>query len=168
MAEAITPWLHILAVTVWVGPQFFLFLAAIPAARVIEDMRLRARVTRVIVTRFGWMAWSAMAIIVLTGISNIFQEAADFDNLLNFDYRWVNYFALKMVFVGVMVALTAYHTLRIGPRQLEISERSPDDPQLGKLRRSSMAVSGLVLLLSIVIIYLGALLNNHEFSFQPI
>jgi uncharacterized membrane protein len=43
MSEAITPWLHVLAVSVWVGPQFFLFLAAVPALRTIEDRQLRAR-----------------------------------------------------------------------------------------------------------------------------
>jgi uncharacterized membrane protein len=53
MSDAITPWLHILAVTVWVGPQFFLFIAALPAIRTIEDRQTRARVMRMIVTRVG-------------------------------------------------------------------------------------------------------------------
>ena len=77
MSDAVTPWLHILAVTVWVGPQFFLFIAALPAIRTIEDRQARARVMRVIVTRFGWLAWAAMAVIVLTGISNLFQVGGD-------------------------------------------------------------------------------------------
>ncbi|TMB96804.1 MAG: hypothetical protein E6J42_08690 [Chloroflexi bacterium] len=85
MGHAVTPWLHILAVAVWVGPQFFLFIAAVPAIRTIDDMRVRANVMRTITTRFGWMAWAALAVIVLTGISNIFQEADDFDHLLDFD-----------------------------------------------------------------------------------
>ena len=49
MSEAITLWLHLLAVTVWLGPQFFLFLAAIPALRAIDDAETRARVMRIIV-----------------------------------------------------------------------------------------------------------------------
>src|SRR5207244_9868561 len=77
MSDAVTPWLHILAVSVWVGPQFFLFIAALPAIRTIEDRQARARVMRVIVTRFGWLAWAAMAVIVLTGISNLFQVGGD-------------------------------------------------------------------------------------------
>src|SRR3990172_4662873 len=138
MSDAVTPWLHILAVTVWVGPQFFLFVAAVPAVRTIEDRALRAKVMRVIVTRFGWMAWAAMVVIVLSGISNIFQEADDFGHLLDFDYRWVNFFALKMVLVGLTVALTAMHTFVVGPRQLRLAEQMDADPsQVESLRRAS-------------------------------
>ncbi len=168
MAEAITPWLHILAVAVWVGPQFFMFLAAVPAVRTIEDRRLRAGVMRIIVTRFGWMAWAALGVIVLTGISNIFQRAEDFDHLLDFEYRWVNFFSLKMVLVGVMVLLTGVHTFIVGPRQLALGERADaDEAEAEGLRRASMMVSGLVLLLSVVVIFVAALLANHQWSFQP-
>ena len=31
MGQAFTVWLHLLAVSVWIGPQFFMFLAALPA-----------------------------------------------------------------------------------------------------------------------------------------
>ena len=37
MSEAITPWVHILAVSAWLGPQLFLFVAAVPAIRIIDD-----------------------------------------------------------------------------------------------------------------------------------
>ncbi|MFB3053216.1 MAG: hypothetical protein ACE1ZT_05060, partial [Dehalococcoidia bacterium] len=60
MSEAITPWIHIVAVAVWLGPQFFMFLVTVPAVRVIEDPEVRLRVMKVIVTRFGWLAWAAM------------------------------------------------------------------------------------------------------------
>jgi len=168
LGHAVTPWLHILAVAVWVGPQFFLFIAAVPAIRTIDDMRVRANVMRTITTRFGWMAWAALAVIVLTGISNIFQEADDFDHLLDFDYRWVNVFSLKMVLVGLMVALTAVHTFIVGPRQLALMERGESDTEdAARLRRSSIIISGLILLTSIIVIFLAALMNNHEWSWQP-
>ena len=168
MSDAVTPWLHMLAVTVWVGPQFFLFIAAVPAVRTIEDRALRAKVMRTIVTRFGWMAWAAMVVIVLSGISNIFQEADDFGHLLDFDYRWVNFFALKMVLVGLTVALTAMHTFVVGPRQLRLAEQMDADPsQVESLRRASIAISGLALLGSIATIFLAAVLANHSYSFQP-
>lgn len=170
MSEAITPWLHILAVSVWVGPQFFLFLAAVPALRTIEDRQLRARVMRVIVTRFGWLAWGAMLVIVLSGVSNLFQEGAD--TPLSWasanDFRYGRIFAEKMMFVGIAVALTAAHTFIIGPRQLKLNEQMKADPeQTDRLRRISIVVSGVSLLASILAIYMGAVLANHDYSFQP-
>jgi len=170
MSEAITPWLHILAVSVWVGPQFFLFLAAVPALRTIEDRQLRARVMRVIVTRFGWLAWGAMLVIVLSGVSNLFQEGAD--TPLSWasasDFRYGRIFAEKMVFVGIAVALTAVHTFVIGPRQLALNGQMDADPeQTDRLRRISIIVSGVSLLASIFAIYMGSVLANHDYSFQP-
>ena len=58
MVDAISVWIHVLAISVWIGPQFFLFAAAIPAIRTVEDAQVRARLLRAIVTRFGWIARS--------------------------------------------------------------------------------------------------------------
>ena len=170
MSEAVTPWLHILAVAVWVGPQVFLFVAAIPAVRTIEDRAVRARVMRTVVTRFGWMAWAAMAVIVLSGISNLFQVGGD--TPLNWGsanyFRYGRIFAEKMVLVGIAVGLTAVHTFVVGPRQLALNEQMDADPEhAAQLRRISIAISSVALLASILAIFMGSLLANHDYSFEP-
>jgi hypothetical protein len=71
-----------------------------------------------------------------------------------------------MVLVGIMVALTALHSFVLGPRQLDMMERGETGEEALRLRRATMAVSGVVLLASVIVIFLGALLNNHEWSFQ--
>ncbi len=167
MSEAITPWLHILAIAIWVGPQVFLFVAAIPAVRTIEDRAVRARVMRTVVTRFGWMAWAAMGVIVLSGISNLFQEADDFGHIFDPDYRYFQIFSTKMVLVGLTVLLTAVHTFVVGPRQLRLHEEMrADSPEAGRLRRASIILSSLALLASVAVVYAGALLAHHDYSFQ--
>ena len=165
MSEAITPWIHIVAVTVWLGPQFFMFLVALPAVRAIDDAETRARVIRIVSQRFGWLAWAALAVIVLTGMSNLFQEANDFGHVWDPDYRYFQVFSTKMVVVGVAVLLTAVHSFVIGPRQLRLHEEARgDSPEALRLRRFSVALSTLVLLASIAAVYLAALLANHDFS----
>ena len=167
MSEAITPWIHIVAVTVWLGPQFFMFLVTVPAVRVIEDPEVRLRVMRVIVQRFGWLAWGAMAVIVLSGVSNLFQEADEFGHLWDTDYRYFQIFSTKMVLVGLMVILTALHTFVIGPKQLRLlEEMRSDSTEAAGLRRVSIIVSSLALLASIAAVYAAALLANHDYSFQ--
>jgi len=170
MSEAVTPWLHILAIAVWVGPQFFLFIAAVPAVRTIEDRAVRARVMRIVVTRFGWMAWAAMLVIVLSGISNLFQVGGD--TPLSWasanDFRYGRIFAEKMVLVGLAVALTAVHTFVVGPRQLALNEQMDADPdEAARLRRISIVISAGALLASIAAMFMGAVLANHDYSFQP-
>ena len=167
MSEAITPWFHIVAVAVWLGPQFFMFLVTVPAVRVIEDPAVRLQVMRVIVTRFGWLAWAAMAVIVMSGVSNLFQEANEFEHVWDTDYRYFQIFSTKMVLVGLMVILTALHTFVIGPKQLRLlEEMRSDSTEAAGLRRVSIIVSSLTLLLSIATVYAAALLANHDYSFQ--
>ncbi|MCH7836846.1 MAG: CopD family protein [Chloroflexi bacterium] len=169
MSESITPWIHIVAVTVWLGPQFFLFIAAVPAVRLIEDEAVRLRVMRVIVNRFSWLAWAAMAVIVLSGISNLFQVADDTTlDLGSTDFRYFHIFTTKMTLVGLIVLLTALHTFVIGPRQLRLQEEmGSDSAEVARLRRLSIIISGLALLASVAVVYVAALLANHEFSFKP-
>ncbi|HVP05626.1 MAG TPA: DUF4149 domain-containing protein [Dehalococcoidia bacterium] len=168
MTDAISVWIHVLAVTVWIGPQFFLFVAAVPALRTVEDAQVRARVMRIIVTRFGWMAWGAMGVIVLSGIGNLFMVGDDAPfSLWSSDYRWGRIFLEKMVFVGVAVALTALHTFFVGPQQLRLAEQAqanPDDVRY--YRRMSMLTSGVALLAAIAAVYMGVMLAHHEYSFQ--
>jgi uncharacterized membrane protein len=169
VTDAISVWIHVLAVTVWIGPQFFLFIAAIPALRRVEDVEVRTRVMRIIVTRFGWMAWIAMGVIIMSGIGNLFMVGDDAPfSLWGDDYRWNRVFAEKMVFVTVAVGLTALHTFYVGPQQLRLAELADADPdEVRYLRRVSMAVSGVALLASIGALYMGVLLAHHEYSFQP-
>ncbi len=169
MTHTITPWIHLVAVAVWLGPQFFMFLVTVPALRAIEDPQTRVKVMRIIIYRFGWLAWAAMAVIVLTGISNLFQEADDFGHIWDSDYRYFQVFSTKMVLVGLVVLLTAAHTFFVGPRQLRLAEEMrSDSPEGANLRRASIILSSLTLLVSIAVVFAGALLANHDYSFRPV
>ena len=166
MGQAFTVWLHLLAVSIWIGPQFFMFLAALPAIREIGDRQLRARVMRIVVTRFGYLAWGALVIIVLTGISNLLQS--DFSKQWDPDFRYVNVFATKMTILGLTVALTATHTFVIGPRQLRLAEEpEPSEADSAMLRRSSIILSSVALVGSIATLFCGALLGN-SWSQNPV
>jgi putative copper resistance protein D len=167
MTETISLWIHVIAVSVWVGPQFFMFIVAIPALRTVEDARVRAQLMRTIVTRFGWMAWGAMAVIIASGIGNLLvvSDEAWFD-LWDSDYRWWRIFIEKMTLVALAITLTAVHTLFVGPRQLRLAEQMDADPEeTRKLRRASIGLSSLALLASIGAVYMGVLLADHDYSF---
>lgn len=169
MTESITLWLHILAATVWVGPQLFLFVASVPAVRLIEDRGARARVMRLTAYRFAYLAAAAMIVLVLSGISNLFQEgAAAGIDLSSFDNRYAWIFLAKMILVGLTVVFTAVHALVIGPRLLALQESASEAGAAARLKALSIASSALNLVLAIAIIYVAVLLANHEFSFAPV
>lgn len=158
MGEAINPWLHILAATIWVGPQVFLFVAAIPAVRTIEDMQVRTRVMRMITTRFGWLGWGALAVLVVTGIGQLYAHELDTDQL--FDLNFGVIFQVKMTLLIVTVILTALHSFVLGPRVLNMQEAAASDEDIAPIRRWSIIVSGVNALVALAILFCGALLAS--------
>lgn len=174
MTDAIPFWLHIVAATVWVGPQFFLFVAAVPALRSIEDRRARLQALRIVTVRFGWLAWAALLVLVLSGISNVYDLILDddFPIFFDFDFRFAWIFVTKMALLGLAVLLTALHSFVIGPQQLRLQEQAiaagEESPQTASLRRLSLTVSGLVLLASLGVLFAATLLAEHDFSARPV
>jgi len=170
VTDTIPVWLHIVAVAVWVGPQFFMFIATVPALRIIDDRETRLRVLRVVTTRFGWLAWSAMVILVLTGISNVFDhEDESAISVLDFDWRYSWIFFTKMALVAAIIALTALHSFVVGPRQMALAEREDEaSEETARLQRTGVILSSLNLLLSLGTIFAGALLANEAFSIKEI
>ena len=158
MADAFNPWLHILAATIWVGPQFMLFVAAVPAVRSVEDVQQRARAMRILTRRFGYLAWAAMAVLVITGIGNLYQQELSVDEL--FDRNFGVIFQVKMTLVILTVVLTALHSFVIGPRLSRLQESVTDERQIAAMRRVSVLVSAVNLLVAIGIIFAAALLDT--------
>jgi uncharacterized membrane protein len=158
MGEAVNPWLHIFAATVWVGPQVFLFVAAVPAIRTVEDAQARARAMRVLTTRFGWLAWGALAVLVVTGIGQLYEHDVPVDTLFERNFGVI--FQVKMTLLIATVVLTALHSFVLGPRILRMQESVTDEAQIAPMRRWSMIVSGVNGLVALGILFCGALLAS--------
>lgn len=158
MGEAVNPWLHILAATIWVGPQVFLFVAAIPAVRTIEDIQLRTRVMRMITTRFGYLGWGALVVLVITGIVNLYQEDLSVDQL--FDLNFGTVFQIKMTLLVLTVVLTALHSFVLGPRVLRMQESMAPAEEIAPIRRWQIIVSAVNAVVAIAILFCGALLAS--------
>jgi uncharacterized membrane protein len=164
MTESITFWIHMVAAAAFVGPQLLLFLV-VPALRVLEP-GARAQALRALTGRFGWLGGAAIVVLVLSGLSNLFQRMDDIEDLLDPGRRYLWIFLTKMLLLALAVALTALHALVLGPRQLRAMEQGAGEGQ--PWRRATMGVSALVLLLSLAILFAAALLANHRFSLQPV
>ena len=158
MGEAVNPWIHIVAATIWVGPQVFMFVAAVPAVRTIEDMQVRTKVMRVITTRFNYLAWGALTVLVITGIANLYEHDLDVDQL--FDLNFGVIFQVKMTLLIATVILTALHTRVLGPRVLDMQESVAEEADIAPVRRWSIIVSGANGLIALAIVFCGALLSS--------
>ncbi|MBF6599932.1 MAG: CopD family protein [Dehalococcoidia bacterium] len=157
MGSALVLWLHILAATLFVGPQAFLFMAAVPAMRTIDDVEARLKATRVVTSRFGWIGGGALLVLILTGIGN-YMHASD-TGLLDFN-RYAFVLQLKLALVAVVVVLTLLHGGVLGRRLLRLQREGAGEAELAATRRWSIVLSSVVFVLSVAILLLAALLAS--------
>ena len=168
MGESIVFWIHLLAAATWVGSQVFMFGAVVPALRTLDEAA-RHRAVLVLNRRFAWLGWGALAILVLTGINNVIQRQDETDLVFDYDFRYAWIFVVKLVLVAVVIALTAIHTYVVGPQLLALQEGGrANSEELSRMRRLSIQLSVVNLLASVAILFLVALLQNGEFSFEKI
>lgn len=168
MGDALNLWLHIFAATLWVGPQVFLFVAVIPGLRQVTSAVERSRALRVVVYRFGYLSLVAMAILIGTGVQNIRNANETYfaagPGML--DYRFGVILVAKLAMVAATIVLTAFHALVIGPRQLALAEQGGPEEEVERLRRWSIAVSGVNLVLSVGVLLTAAMLATQSFSLR--
>jgi uncharacterized membrane protein len=166
-------WMHILGIALFVGPQFFLAVAWVPASRQITDMPDRIQAMRTITRRFGYLGGAGLGLILTAGLyliatwrSYYGQHDAGF-----FELRYGVIFTIKMTVLVVMLASLALHMFIVGPRLLERLEAQANgepvtEAELRRLRIRSMTLSIASLALTLAIMVMGAMLNTYKFSQQ--
>ena len=167
-------WLHVLGIALFVGPQFFLAFAWVPASRQIEDLPTRVAAMRTITTRFGWIGGIGLLLILIGG-TYLIMTWRDYHNIAEgvafFDYIYGVVFVVKMIILVVMIVIVGLHMFVVGPSQVDAMEekaRGEDvpDKRLRRIRVTSMALSITGLILTLVIMGMGVSLGAAEYSIQ--
>ena len=172
--EHLLPGFHVLFAALLVGGQVLLFFAVIPSTWLIEDEGLRRRVTLVVAHRFTWIVGISLVGLIVTGLAqfytDIFVPPDIRENMTDFHFGRV--FMAKMLFVTILIIMIAVHGAVFGQRIGRISDAvqagEMDRGELEQARRTSLVFSMLMVLVSIVLIFLGASLGNHAYSHDPL
>ena len=167
-------WLHILGIALFVGPQFFLAVAWVPASRQIQDLPTRVATMRTITRRFGYLGGAGLALIVIAGgyLIGTWRTYYNIDDSVGFnDLRFGVVFSIKMTLLAIMLVVVGFHTFKVGPKLLEVYEaqaagKPVSDADVRSARRNSMVLSitGLVLVLAIMVC--GTMLTTTTFSLR--
>ena len=166
--------MHILGVALFVGPQFFLALAVVPATRQIEDLKSRVAAIRTVTRRFGYVGGAGLVLIVAAGSFLIADwrsyygvpESTGFTEL-----RFGVVFIIKMTLFLVMLAIVALHMFYLGPKQIEALESQANgeritEAEVRKARIQSVVASVLGLAIALVLMVMGVMLNSVGWSLQ--
>jgi uncharacterized membrane protein len=167
-------WTHILGIALFVGPQFFLAFAWVPASRGIADLPTRVQAMRTITRRFGYVGGAGLLLIVVAG-SYLIASWRDYYSVPgDLEFTSIRYgviFIIKMTVLVVMLAVVAIHTFVTGPRLLDRLEAQANgetvlDDDIAALRRQSMVLSITGLVLALAIMVMGASMSSTNYSFQ--
>jgi copper resistance protein D len=111
---------HILSAIVWVGGMLFLALVIVPTTRGLPTAE-RAALFGSIGRRFRTVGWACIALLLVTGTVNSIYRGVTWTNVLTAEL-WGSPFgttlALKLGLVAILLGLSAYHDVVIGPRSV--------------------------------------------------
>ncbi|HEX6315294.1 MAG TPA: CopD family protein [Gemmatimonadaceae bacterium] len=152
--------IHVLAAMFWLGGMFFLGLVGAPVLRTIEPPSLRQKLFNDLGVRFRTAGWIAIAVLVMTGIGNLyFRGWLSWNEFLGASEFWGSrpgrMLAVKLVGVTVMLAASAVHDFALGPAA---SREVPGSPQALALRRRSALLARVNALVGIGVVLAAVLL----------
>lgn len=156
-------WIHIVAACLWLGGMLFLVLVLVPALKHLQDPALSARLIRETGRRFRLVGWVTLGVLVGSGLSNLYARGVRIGDALRADF-WNTPFGgvlgFKLAIVFLILALSAWHDFKIGPRASEAARSAPDAPETERLRALARGIGRLNLLLALVVAACGVMLTR--------
>ena len=159
LEAALLTWIHITSAAIWVGGSLFIGVVFAPILKkmsmpVEERIQLMVQVGR----RFNKLAMPALFILMATGMYQAHLVLQKSDILYETSYGHV--LIIKMVLVAALLVLYAVH-VRIIRKDVEdkiIAKQMPQE-QLQKLRKKIIILGEITVVLSVIILFLAAVLN---------
>lgn len=153
--------IHLLVAAAWVGGSVFLALAVIPALRAPQFRPFLPDLLHLIGRRARVLGWAALIILVVTGQVILLLRGITPSTWFDPTF-WRTGFAhtlgTKAVLVALVLGLTALHDFGVGVRAVELARKAPGSPEALRLRRLSVWLARVGLLLSIAIVGLSVIL----------
>ena len=158
--QAILTWIHITCAAIWVGGSLFIGVVFAPILKkmsmpIEERLQLMIKVGR----RFNKLAVPALIILMATGMYQAHLILQKSDLLLESNYG--NILVIKIILVIALIATFAIH-VRVIRKDVEekIMSKQISDDQLQVLRKKIIILGEITVVLSIIILFLAAVLNS--------
>ena len=160
LEQALLSWIHITSAAIWVGGSLFIGAVFAPILKkmsmsVEERLQLMIKVGR----RFNKIAVPALIILIVTGMyqAHLILQKSD----MLFDTSYGNVLIIKIILVVALIATYAVH-VRIIRKDVEdqIMASQISEDQLQKLRKKIIILGEITVVLSVIILFLAALLNS--------
>jgi len=160
LEQAIIMWIHLICSAIWVGGSLFIAIVFAPILKsIMPTMEDRIHTMVKVGRRFNKIAIPALIILIVTGIWNSHQLLSRPDLLLSTNYGVI--LIIKMFVVFALLCSYAVH-VRIIRKDVEekIMRKEFNETQILKLRKKIIIVGEVTVVLSVLVLFLAALLNS--------
>jgi len=158
--QAVLTWIHITCAAIWVGGSLFIGAVFAPILKkmsmpVEERLQLMIKVGR----RFNKIAVPALIILMATGIYQAHLILQKSELLVESSYG--NILIIKVILVAALIGTFAIH-VRVIRKDVEdkIMSKQISDQELQSLRKKIIILGEITVVLSVIILFLAALLNS--------
>lgn len=153
-------WVHMLAAITWIGGMFFLVLVVVPWLR-RRDRATAAVFLRETGTRFRNVAWISFAVLLGTGVLNLWIRGVRPENFAQAEWLTSPFghaVVCKLALFALVLVVSAVHDFVVGPRATLAVEHDPRSAAADKLRRQASLLGRANALLALLLIALGVIL----------
>lgn len=149
-------YLHILFATIWIGSLVFLGVGIVPILRSPEYRHLAPRLLYRVGVRLRYLNYFSLTGLLVTGFINLYYRGIPPSLLFSQGFLLTSYGNLvfsKISLVLLIIALTLYHDIKLGPQATRLLEENPDSPQAQRARKQSSWLGRIVFILSLFVLY---------------
>ncbi len=151
---SILNWLHLLAVVVWIGAMSTNMLVLMPAAKAALPPPAMGQLLGAIMKRFRVLAYTCMAVLVVTGILMMVQNAG-YNGFMKFDNAWTIVLLVKHIVVAALIILGIYSFEILAPKVGKLAAKGPS-PELARMQATQMNLAKLGFVLGLLILLFTA------------
>jgi uncharacterized membrane protein len=108
---------HVLAACAWIGAMIFFVAVVVPILRRKEYSAIRPGLVRFVGRRFGKLGWTSLAVLLVTGVSNLGLRGIGLSTLESPSFWQADAgraLACKLTFVALVLASTIAHDALAG------------------------------------------------------
>ena len=157
--QAILTWIHLISASIWVGGSLFIGVVLAPILKKMEfSLEERLRIMIKVGRKFNKIAIPSLIILIITGLYSSHLILSKPDILLSSSYG--NILIIKIILVIALIVIFMTH-VKVIRKEVEekILDNKMSEKQIQKLRKKIIILGEATVILSIVILFLAALLD---------
>ena len=157
--QALLTWIHLTSAAIWVGGSLFIGAVLAPILKTMSfSLEERLQIMIKVGRKFNKIAIPSLIILIVTGIYNSVPFFNNYEMLFSTNYG--NLLTIKIILVIAIIIAYIIH-IRIIRKDVEekIISKQLTEKQIQILRKKIIILGELIVVLSIVVLFLAALLN---------